>query len=275
MNELLIKKILIVSGSLILVVFALAPFVWMLWVSFTSDPTFLISGSTRYSLDNYVQVLTDETLHFVDYCKYSLVISFVTAISVSVASALAGYAVSRLRFPGRMIIPIGVLALSMFPQISIVGYLYRFFSSIGIINTYAALILPYCAFTVPLALWITMSYFSQIPKELDKAARIDGAGRLKTLFRIVLPLSLPGIFSSFLLVFIAAFNEFLFAIMLTIDYHAQPLTVGIALFEGLHGQIPWGTLMAASAIASVPLAILALVFQRYIVQGLTAGSVKG
>ena len=163
----------------------------------------------------------------------------------------------------------------MFPQISIVGYLYLLFSELGWLNTHISIILPYIAWTVPIALWINMSYFSQIPLDLDKAALVDGASRSKTLFKIILPIALPGIFSSFLLVFIACFNEFLFAMMLTIDYNAQTLPVGIAMFQGLHGETPWGNLMAASAIASVPLVILTLIFQRYIVQGLLGGAVKG
>ena len=180
-----------------------------------------------------------------------------------------------MRFPGRKALPLFVLAMSMFPPVSIVGYVYRLFSNIGLLNTHMALILPYTALMVPLALWINMSYFSQIPKDLDKAAIVDGASRLKILTRIILPIAIPGIFSSFLLVFIASFNEFLFALMLTIDPNAQTLPVGIAMFEGLHGEIPWGNLMAASTMATLPLVGLTLIFQKYIVQGLMGGAVKG
>ncbi|OHD59791.1 MAG: hypothetical protein A2014_11660 [Spirochaetes bacterium GWF1_49_6] len=120
-----------------------------------------------------------------------------------------------------------------------------------------------------------MSYFTQIPLELDKAALVDGASRTKTLVRVILPIALPGIFSSFLLVFIGGFNEFLFAVMLTSSPAAQTIPVGIASFSGLYGETSWGMVMAASFIASLPLIILTLIFQRYIVQGLAAGSVKG
>jgi multiple sugar transport system permease protein len=119
-----------------------------------------------------------------------------------------------------------------------------------------------------------MSYFEQIPVEIDKAALVDGATRFKTLYRIVLPIAFPGIFSSFLLVFIMGFNEFLFALLLTIDYSAQTVPVGIALFQGIHGELPWGTLMAASASAALPLVLMTLIFQRYIVNGLMNGSIK-
>lgn len=275
MNEERLRKLLIGGGAMILLGFALSPFVWMLWVSFASRPDFLVTGSVNYTVGNYIDVLTSESLHFLDYFRNSLIVATVTALAVTVIACFAAYAVSRLRFPGRITIPLAILAMSMFPQISIVGYLYRMFSGLGWLNTYLALIFPYIAWTVPLALWINMSYFTQIPLDLDKAALVDGAGRARTLIKIVLPIALPGVFSSFLLVFIQCFNEFLFAIMLTIDYHAQTLPVGIALFEGLHGEIPWGNLMAASTLGSVPLVVLTLLCQRYIISGLAGGAVKG
>lgn len=277
MREKTIKSFLIFVGVLFLVAFALSPFIWMIIISFGERPDFLSNDNVNYvfTMKNYVEVLTKKSLHFGDYFRNSMVISMIVSVVVSIIASFAGYAVSRLRFPGRIAIPLFVLAMSMFPQISIVGYLANIFADLGWTNTYIALILPYIAWTVPIALWINMSYFSQIPVDLDKAALVDGASRTKTLLKIILPIALPGIFSSFLLVFIACFNEFLFAMMLTGDYTAQTLPVGIALFQGTHGEIPWGNLMAASGLASIPLVILTLIFQRYIVQGLSAGSVKG
>ncbi len=274
-REEIIRKALIFTGSMFLLSFTLAPFIWMLWISLADRADFLITGQIQYSLENYRQVLTADSLHFLDYLYNSLLISIITATAVTVFSSMAAYAVSRMRFPGRSVVPLLILAMSMFPQVSIIGYLFEMFANLGLINSHLALILPYIAWTIPIALWINLSYFSQIPLALDKAALVDGAGRMKVLFRIIFPIALPGIFSSALLVFIACFNEFLFAIMLTIDYSAQTLPVGIALFQGLHGEIPWGNLMAASAIASIPLVIMTLVFQRYIVQGLMGGAVKG
>lgn len=273
-REALIKKCLIFAMSLFLLALTLGPFIWMLWISLADRADFLITGNAAYSLSNYYQVLTSPSLHFLDYFKNSLLISIVTTVVVSLFSSTAAYAVSRMRFPGRAFIPMLILAMSMFPQISLVGFLFEMFAKVGLINHHLALILPYIAWTVPIALWINLSYFSQIPLELDKAALVDGAGRMKVLYRIIFPVALPGIFSSALLVFIACFNEFLFAIMLTIDYTAQTLPVGIALFQGLHGEMPWGNLMAASTMASVPLVILTFVFQRFIVQGLMGGAIK-
>lgn len=275
MKEKRVKKMLIALCAGFCIFFTLLPFVWMLVMSISSRPDFLSTGVVRFSINNYMHVLTGSSLHFLDYVKNSFVISSITAVMVTCLTSCASYAVSRMRFHGKIIIPLFILTMSMFPPISIVGYLYRFFSSMSALNTHIALILPYSALTVPLSMWINMSYFSQIPLDLDKAGLIDGAGRIAVLRKIILPLALPGIFSSFLLVFIACFNEFLFALMLTIDYNAQTVPVGIALFEGLHGEIPWGNIMAASALASIPLVALTLVFQKYIIRGLTAGAVKG
>ncbi|MBD3421857.1 MAG: ABC transporter permease subunit [Chitinivibrionales bacterium] len=269
------RKLAIIMGSGATLCFVLTPFLWMFVVSLSTDPRALFAEELNLTLTNYREVLSSRSLHFGSYCLNSIGISLGASVIVTVVASLAGYAVSRFSFPGRISLPLIILALSMFPQICIVGYLYQIFSTAGLINTWIALILPYCAMTIPLSLWINMSYFAQIPRDLDKAGLIDGAGRLAVFVHIILPLALPGIFSSFLLVFITCFNEFLFALMLTIDYHAQTIPVGLASFEGLHGEVPWGNLMAASTMAALPLVVLALVFQRYIINGLTAGALKG
>jgi multiple sugar transport system permease protein len=180
-----------------------------------------------------------------------------------------------MQFPGKIMIPVLLLAFSMFPQISIIGYLFKLMTDVGWINTYQALIFPYIALGLPLALWIMLSYLAQVPVELDKAALVDGATRLQVLRKIILPVALPGAFSTVLLIFIYSFNEFLFAIMLTTDYTARTLPVGIALFQGLHGQIPYGQIMAAAVVATIPMIALAAFFQRRIIQGLTRGAIKG
>ena len=173
------------------------------------------------------------------------------------------------------LIPLVLLAFSMFPQISIVGYLFKMMIGLGWINTYAGLIFPYITLGLPLALWIMLSYFSEISTELDRAALVDGATRIQILHKIILPLAAPGALSATLLVFIYSFNEFLFAMMLTTDYRARTIPVGIAFFEGLHGQIPWGHLMAVAVISVVPVILLAAVFQRKIIRGLLQGAIKG
>jgi multiple sugar transport system permease protein len=227
------------------------------------------------TLGNYVDVLTVKSLHFLEYLRNSLAVSGMVAAACAIVAALGAYAVSRLEFRGRLILSLAILAFSMFPQISLIGYLYKLMRSTGLINTYAALVFPYIAWTIPLGFWILLSYMMQIPKGLDDAALADGAGRLLIFRRIILPVAAPGLLSAALLVFIAAFNEFLFALMLTTDQSARTIPVGIALFEGLHGQIPWGYIMAASTIASLPLVILAVFFQKYVIQDVTRGALKG
>ena len=227
-----------------------------------------------FTIKNYTDILGLETLHFLDYLKNSVIVSGITAIFSGVIGALAAYAVSRISFPGKVLLIFTVLGLSMFPQICIVGYLYKFMGNLGWINTYNGLILPYISWSLPLALWILMSYFSQIPSELDKAAQIDGASRLQILSKVILPIALPGFLSTILLLFMFSFNEFLFALMLTTDFRARTVPVGIALFQGLHGELPWGYIMAASVISSIPVILIAMIFQRHIIQGLTHGAVK-
>ena len=272
------KRILFIwIGSLITSFICLTPFFWMIIVSFAKFPNFLASKEIPFifTLQHYREVIGTYDLHVMNYFKNSLIVAVVvTVLAVTIAS-VAAYAVSRIKFRGKVFIIIGILAVSMFPQISIVGYLFKLMTKIGWINTYQALIFPYTAWVMPISLWILVSYFSQLPIDLDEAAMLDGATRMQTLIKVIIPLAAPGVFSTSLLVFISAFNEFMFALLLTSDYHARTIPVGIALFEGLHGEIPWGQIMATSAIASIPLVILTLIFQRYIVQGLTAGAIKG
>lgn len=271
------KQLLVWIGSIIIGFICLTPFIWMIIVSFAKYPDFLASEKIPYifTLKNYIEIITTHDLHVMDYFRNSLIIAFIVVIvSVSIAS-FAGYAVSRIKFKGKIAIILGILAVSMFPQISIVGYLFKFMTQLRWINTYQALVLPYIAWILPLSLWILIGYFLQLPSDLDEAAMVDGATRMQTVTKVIIPLAAPGIFSTALLAFIASFNEFMFALMLTTDYHVRTIPVGIALFEGLHGEIPWGQIMATSAIASIPLVIMTLIFQRYIVQGLTAGAIKG
>jgi multiple sugar transport system permease protein len=276
MSEQTAKKILLTVGICFMLGFCVAPFVWMITVSLSRNPDFL-SGGVDFAgtLENYVDILTVKSLHFLEYLRNSLAVSGIAATACALIAALSAYAVSRLEFRGRLVLSLSILAFSMFPQISLIGYLYRLMRSTGLINTYVALVFPYIAWTIPLGFWILLSYMMQIPKDLDEAALADGAGRFLIFRRIILPVSAPGVLSAVLLVFIAAFNEFLFALMLTTDHTARTIPVGIALFEGLHGQIPWGYIMAASTIASLPLVVLAVSFQKYVIQDVTRGALKG
>ena len=275
MKEAYVKKILIVVGIIFFTLFVLIPVIWMLFVSLTKDLGFLQGGGVNLTLSNYVNIISNKNLHMLDYLKNSIIISTTVSFLVIIIAGFGAYAITRFNFPGKFTIPLMMLAISIFPQISIAGYLFKIESNLRLINTYPALIFPYTAWTAPLALWILISYFSQIPRELDEAALVDGASRKNILLKIIFPLSTPGLISAFLIVFIACINELLFALLLTTDYRAQTISVGITLFQGLHGEIPWGELMASASLVTVPLIILTLFLQKYIISGLTRGGVKG
>lgn len=276
MNEEKIKAILIGFGSIFMIAFCLTPFIYMIITSLSLQPDFLASQKNfQLTFTNYYSILTKKSLYFIQYFRNSLLISGISAFLAVLIAGLAGYAITRLNLSGKRFLLLFVLSLSMFPQITLVSYLFKFMTSLGWINTYLALIFPYIAWILPLSLWILVSYFSQIPKELDKAAFVDGCSPLQVLIRVLSPVATPGLFSTGLLAFIFAFNEFMFALMLTNDHSARTIPVGIALFQGLHGEIPWGNIMAASTITTIPVVILTLVFQKHIVQGLTRGAVKG
>jgi len=273
-NEERIQKFLYYAALIIALLFVLTPVLFMISMSLSERADFL-GNRYIFTLKHFREILTTESLHFMRYCLNSIVISFVSAIICTAAAGSGAYAFTRFHFRGRIWLLIAILTLSMFPQISIVGYLFRLIADAGLINTYTGLILPYTAWIFPLSLWILISYFSQIPRDLDKAAYIDGCSPLQAIIHVILPVAAPGMFSTLLLAFISAFNEFMFALMMTTDYTARTVPVGISLFQGLHGEIPWGAIMAASTVTTAPVVILTLMFQRYIIQGLTRGAIKG
>jgi len=267
---------LIAAGVVLMLSFCLAPFFFMIVTSLSKNPEFLSPAADyQFTLQNYSSVIFKESLHFIDYLRNSIIVSGVAAVAGVLTASIAAFAIARFELPGKMLVLFFALAVSMFPQISIVGYLFKFMTWMGWINSYFALIFPYVAWVLPLSLWILTSYFSQIPKELDRAAYVDGCSRLKVLTRVIMPVAMPAILSTVLLAFIFAFNEFMFALILTSDHHARTVPVGIALFQGLHGEIPWGDIMAASAVTTLPVVILTIIFQRRIIAGLTRGAVKG
>lgn len=275
MSEERLRSLLLAGGAFLSLLFCLAPFGYMVLTGLSVDPDFLRPGAGfRFTLEHVASVLFSESIRFPAYLRNSLIVAAASATVAVLIAALAAYAFTRLRLPGKGAILLLVLAVSLFPPVSLVSYLFKAMAALGWINTWPALILPYVAWTLPLSVWILVSYFSQLPRDLDRAALIDGCSRLQVLLRVTLPVAAPGVFSTLLLTFIFAFNEFLFALMLTTDHAARTVPVGIALFEGLHGRIPWGEIMAAATVTTIPVVALTLVFQRRIVQGLTRGAVK-
>ncbi|MGZ3674440.1 MAG: carbohydrate ABC transporter permease, partial [Ktedonobacterales bacterium] len=206
--------------------------------------------------------------------RNSAIIASITTILCLVFGSLCAYAIARLKFRGKKLVLLAVLSVSMFPFIALVGPLFVFFTNVNLYDTYVALIIPDLVITLPLTIWLLTSFFRDLPPDLEEAALVDGDTRLGALWHIVVPLTAPGVFAAAILSFISAWNDFLFGLTLTSSTRAQPVTVGVTLFNGEH-QIPWGQIAAAAVIVTIPLVILVLFFQRRIVSGLTAGAVKG
>jgi multiple sugar transport system permease protein len=275
MSEEGVKKILVCLGAIFTLLFCLAPFLYMLLTGLSRHADFLRPGTPfTLTFSHLRTVLTSESIHFLAYLRNSVMVSGASAVITVSAASMAAYAVTRLPIPGKGMFMLFILAVSMFPEVSVVSYLFKIMSALGWVNTQQALIFPYVAWTLPLSIWVLVSYFSQIPQDLDKAGLMDGCSRFRVLVKIILPVAAPGVFSTGLLAFIVAFNEFLFALMLTTDYSARTVPVGIALFQGLHGEIPWGEIMAAATITTIPVVLITLIFQRRIIHGLTRGAIK-
>ena len=261
------------------VFFCLAPFIWTLVTSF-KGPSTIYNRPVEYfpskpELINYAQIfgLRRFTQSLINS---AIVATSATAISL-VIGAFCAYAIARLNFPGKNLLLAIVLAVAMFPGIAIIGPLYRQFREWGLTNTYFSLIFPDVTFTLPLCIWTLVAFFRDLPIELEESARVDGSGRMGTFFRIILPLAAPGVFTAAILIFIAAWNEYLFARTFMSEESRLTATVVIAQFEGadVAGAYPWGQITAASVIVTIPLVLLVLLFQRRIISGLTAGAVKG
>ena len=265
------------TGGLMWVVVGvvLVPLYWTLVASLTPENRLfgtpsLLPGSLV--LDQYRALF--ETRDFWIPIRNSLVVAgLTTLLSVTLGSACA-YALARMAFPGKTLTLALVLAVSMFPQISIVSPLYLVLREVGLLNTYPGLVLPYMTFAMPLTIWLLVGFFRQLPADLEEAAFMDGAGRLRTIWEVVLPISAPGLATAAILTFLYSWNEFLFALSFAMGPERYTVPVAIALFRGQY-QVPWGEILAAAMVASVPVAVIVLVAQRRIVSGLTAGAVKG
>lgn len=260
---------------LVLVAFSAFPFYWALVASVTPEAR-LFEGPSLWPaepvLDHY-RALWDERDFWLPI-RNSLVVAGSTTLLCVTVGALAAYALARLRFRGKTAVLSFILAVTMFPQISIVSPLYLMLRALHLINTWPGLVLPYLTFAMPLAVWLLTSFFRQLPADLEEAALVDGASRWQTLTRVILPLAAPGLATTAILTFLYCWNEFLFALSFTLGPERQTVPVAIALFRGRY-QVPWGQILAAAVIATAPVAALVLAFQRRIVQGLTTGAVKG
>ena len=264
------------AGSAAVVIYALIPVAWI--VSLSLKPSADL-GDRRFlpqvvSLEHYQAVFRDP--QFSAALGNSIGIAGLATLAAVLLGMFAAYAIVRLEFPGRRLILVAALAVAMFPPVSIIGPLFNLWRSVGLYDTWAGLILPYMTFTLPLAIWTLSAFFREIPWELEKAARVDGATPLQAFLRVIVPLAAPGVFAAAILVFMFAWNDFLFAISLSSTNNARTVPAAIAFFTGSSRfEQPTGSIAAASVVVTVLIILVVLLFQRRIVAGLTAGAVKG
>ena len=270
------ERVLWGIGILVVLFYALIPVLWIASLSIKpvdklTDRKFF---SGEISFDNYDSIFGDDT--FTAALVNSIGIALIaTLISIALA-AMAAYALSRLDFAGKAVILSGALAVAMFPPISIVGSLFDMWRSIGLYDTWAGLIIPYMTFTLPLAIYTLSAFFREIPWELEQAAQVDGATPFQAFRKVIVPLAAPGVFTASILVFIFAWNDFIFANTLTSTNEARTVPAALAFFTGgSQFEQPIGAISAAAVVVTVPIIVMVLIFQRRIVAGLTAGAVKG
>jgi multiple sugar transport system permease protein len=259
--------------SLVLVVF---PFYWMLNTSlkpaseiFLSPPTFV---SSNWSLDAYVTVLTERP--FARYFLNSLVVTLGTTVLSVTLAAFAAYGLTRFFPRGATPFVVFLLFTKMLPETLLIIPYFQLMSSVGLLNSYLALILAYSSFALPFSVWMLIGFFRSIPRDIDEAAKIDGASYLQTYFLVILPLARPGLVAVALFTFLIAWNSYLWALVLTTDASMQVLSVGVANMVGEY-RVQWNELMAAAVIAAVPVMLLFSFLEKHLVNAITSGAVKG
>jgi trehalose/maltose transport system permease protein len=260
----------------VVILAALIPVLWIASLSF-KDPSTIADGNffpTKWSTANYSGIF--QTSEFTDALRNSIGIALITTVIAVTLACMAAYAIARLNFPGKVLILTAALAIAMFPPISIVGPLFNIWREVGLYDTWPGLIIPYMTFSLPLAIYTLSAFFREIPWELEQAAQVDGATPFQAFRKVIIPLAAPGVFTTAILVFIFAWNDFLFAISLTSTNAARTVPAALSAFPG-ESQFtqPIGSVAAAAVIVTIPIIIMVLIFQRRIVAGLTAGAVKG
>jgi trehalose/maltose transport system permease protein len=259
-----------------IVVIAVFPFYYAVVTSLKSGTAlFRIDyWPTTFSLHNYTTVLTQGT--FLRNLLNSLFISATVVVISLFLGVTAAYALARIRFRGRSVLLLTILSVSMFPPLAVLAGLFELIRFFGLYNSPFALIFSYMIFTLPFTVWVLTTFVRDLPLEIEEAAIVDGATPWIIVTRVLMPLMWPALVTTGLLAFIGAWNEFLFALTFTSNNEQRTVPVAIALLSGnSQFEIPWGNIMAASVIVTVPLVVLVLIFQRRIISGLTAGAVKG
>ena len=264
----------------LVVIFALIPVLWLISISLKppealTDQRFIPS---EVSFENYKSLFEGgiDDSPFIKPLINSIGIALITTVISIVLASFCAYAIARLEFPGKRLILAGALAIAMFPPISTVGPLFDMWRTLGLYDTWLGLIIPYLTFSLPLAIYVLVAFFREIPWELEQAAQVDGATPFQAFTKVIVPLAAPGVFTAAILVFIFCWNDFLFAISLTSSDASRTVPAALAFFTGESAfTAPTGSIAAAAVVVTVPIIIFVLFFQRRIVAGLTAGAVKG
>lgn len=263
-------------GITVIIIYCLAPFYWMIVSSLRRPSDAFQTGviPNPVSFQNYQDAFAPAN-HFGRALFNSVFVAGTVTVLVLFIAILCAYALARLKFRGKNLALSLIIATSMFPGIAMVIPLFSLFTDISWINSYQALILPAMSFALPLAVWNLVAFFRQMPAELEQAAMIDGCTQGQAFRKVILPLAAPGVFTTAIIVFVAAWNEYIIALTMTNKWEYRTATVAVTFFTGATGRdIPFGSIMAAGVILTVPLLIMVLIFQRRIVAGLTAGGVK-
>ena len=257
-------------------IFALFPLYWLIKIAVTPDKLIYTEGTamwpSEFTLGNFGTVIWQTD--FLRFFGNSLTVSLATAAVTTLIAAGAGYAFSRFDFAGKRVIIALMLLTQMFPLLMIIAPIYKIVASLGLLNSLPSLILVYTAFNIPFATFLMQSFFDGIPKDLEDAAMMDGCTRFQALRRVILPLTLPGLGATLGFIFTAAWSEVLFALMLIRSNDSMTFPVGLLTFVSKF-SVDWGQMMAAGVLALVPSCLFFVFIQRYLVQGLTSGAVKG
>ncbi|HEY3502940.1 MAG TPA: carbohydrate ABC transporter permease [Actinocatenispora sp.] len=263
-------------ANIIVALYVLIPVVWILSLSL-KDPSTFTDGHyfpRKFTFDNYINIF--KVGGFGRPLINSIGIGLISTLIAIVIGTFAAYAIARLEFPGKRLMLGGSLLIAMFPQVSLVTPLFQIERSLGLFNTWIGLIIPYITFTLPLTIYTLSAFLREIPWELEKAAKMDGATPFQAFRQVIAPLAMPGVVTTAILAFILCWNDFLFAISLTSSNSARTAPAAIAFFTGASQfEDPTGSISAAAIVITIPIIIFVLIFQRRIVSGLTSGAVKG
>nr|WP_269205091.1 carbohydrate ABC transporter permease [Motilibacter aurantiacus] len=273
------ERVLWILGAIVIVIYALFPVAWILSLSFKSqgdltDRNFLPRNP---SWDNYQEIFSGNAKDlFLPALRNSLGICLIATFVSVVLAMFAAYAIARLDFPGKRLILSTALVVAIFPAISIVTPLFNLWRGIGLYDTWPGLIIPYLSLTLPISIWTLAAFFREIPWEMEQAAQVDGATSWQAFRKVIVPLAAPGVFTTAIISFFIAWNDFIYGISLTSTEASRPVPAALAFFTGASQfEEPTGAITAAAVVVTIPVVLLVILFQRRIVAGLTNGAVKG